>query len=1497
MKYLLVTGGVISGIGKGIISSSVGAIMKANGWVVTCIKIDPYLNIDAGTFSPYEHGEVYVLDDGSEVDLDLGNYERYINVTLTRDHNITTGKIYQQVTQRERRGEYLGKTVQVVPHVTDAIQEWVIKVAETPVDASGRAPDLCVIELGGTIGDIESMPFVEAFRQLLYRVGSKNFCCAHVSLVPNLSSVGEPKTKPTQVSIRELRARGLQADILFCRCNCELSQKVIEKLALFCQVPADHVIQARDVVNLYQVPLALEAQKLSILLSRHFDLELRELGPEPPLAAWQAMVDHMLHATETIRVAVAGKYTKLSDAYLSLLKACEHAATHANCKLKVDLVDSEDLEPAMELSAPEQYHEAWLSISNAQAVIVAGGFGPRGCEGKIAVIRYCRERGIPFLGICLGFQLAVVEFARNDSNSTEFNPNTPYPVVIDMPEFNPGEMGGTMRLGSRRTNFVVSSVVKDYLGTLCDLKADRVAQVPGSISENGDIVDNCDVAVESDKENFSHLLSHFNSFRLVNAGHIYARHRHRYEVNPSFVKDFESSGFAFVGRDAGKGNRMEIGELIRPITTQNVSCKKTGETVTSERQHPYFVGTQFHPEYTSRPMAPSPFFVGLILTARAQCSQSGQILSDLQSTSTLGPRPLLQLLKSWHPKQPASMSYNSLFPPVKECTLLSVFFSTAGIFNMDVYSPSHPTDQDADCEVLSNSFESAGVDVEIGMESSKCFGCTVSGTGSTTLFKESCFMKSPDLSPTLSTSSNMPSDAITVDQDASAIEKIDLLKINTSKIDDTGNEMDDKEINAKPVLLKDVNKPFDGAQNATGNPRDSSDQRESRLHNKDQKNEKYRSHKDKSPALHKGPTRYSVSKSSRHRSRSPRRRHSSKSSRRRSSSHSRYHSSRNRRHSRSRSRDRHHRRSRSALRSRHDRRKRESHQDRKTRSRSRSRQSKIHENESHGFRKDQSTCGPTMAPLSLTASTAHTAPLLPEKTMRNESIDDQYDMDETSTPDISEDHLPAAREMSENAAFVFQSHPPPPPLTSQDTFHRQSRLGGYDGTYQSHRLNSSAVRELPPNLMSQRPTFNPAYVNRFPGAPPAQFMAVNGMLNPLLPFGGILGQPPPPPPPPSLPPNLSYTAPPPQLIQHINVNSSLPFQQQPHTEVPPRPALSSPPPPPPPPSQSNLLETLMSKVGLPTDGIAALSSAPLGGGSGAVSMTAIPLPEQVEDKSPMKKINRLLNSAANTLLNQLNVPVSTNGSPPPPPPPLPMPCRPAGKSDSMPPLPSIAGIVGSGEFSNGNGDVPTGERKHRHHLEYNIQEMLARRRRSEFSSTREWQERIALEVKSFIKPFYAAGKVSKEDCRTVLKKSVNKISRSSCTSINTKKIGEFVKLYLRKYYKYRKWQARQQKLHSESAAKEPPIHVMISFTKFECINPLLVYYKLSVNTCGGIFALVSPIPSIISTEMTRFPADGGFYLARVVSVIKSIIFMSEGFLYSLNSGSHQKYVILTLKWS
>ncbi|VUZ46161.1 unnamed protein product [Hymenolepis diminuta] len=486
-----------------------------------------------------------------------------------------------------------------------------------------------------------------------------------------ISTVGEPKTKPTQVSIRELRARGLQADILFCRCNSELSPHVIEKLGLFCQVPTDRVIQVRDVDNLYQVPLALESQKLSTLLLQHFDLEPKELGTDPPLAAWEAMVDHMLHASDTVRIAVAGKYTKLSDAYLSLLKACEHAATYCNCKLKVDLVDSEELEPAMEHSSPEQYHEAWLSISNAQAVIVAGGFGSRGCEGKIAVIRYCRERGIPFLGICLGFQLAVVEFARNilgwkDSNSTEFDPNTTHPVVIDMPEFNPGDMGGTMRLGSRRTKFVVSPLVKDYLDNSKVAKiTNRLSCVSVSGSEEDgseDIAANVSTENESDKENFPDYLSCFNTYRLMNADHIDARHRHRYEVNPKVINDFESNGFAFVGRDDDKGNRMEIGELIRPIACQRSKSSKDSVAGLEERRHPYFVGTQFHPEYTSRPMTPSPFFLGLVYSALSQRSSSRSTDSQLKGPNYL----LVPPPKPWYPRQPASMSYNSLFPIVKK---------------------------------------------------------------------------------------------------------------------------------------------------------------------------------------------------------------------------------------------------------------------------------------------------------------------------------------------------------------------------------------------------------------------------------------------------------------------------------------------------------------------------------------------------------------------------------------------------------------------------------------------------------------------------------------------------------------------------------------------------------------------------------------------------------------------------------------------------------------
>lgn len=634
MKYVLVTGGVISGIGKGIISSSIGTILKAYGWNVTCIKIDPYLNLDAGTFSPYEHGEVYVLDDGSEVDLDLGNYERYLDVTLTKDNNITTGKIYQKVMEKERRGDYLGKTVQVVPHVTDAIMQWVADVARVPVDETGATPEVCIIELGGTIGDIESMPFVEAFRQMLFRVGTANFCCVHVSLVPQLSTVGEPKTKPTQASVRELRACGLHPDLLMCRCTSALPPSVLDKISLFSQVPVDHVIAVVDANDLYEVPILLDKQKLCLILLKHFNLSPKQKVEYPILGKWKALTRRLHGASKTIRVALVGKYTKLNDAYLSVLKALKHAAIYANRKLDVAFVYAENLEDHMRISNPDLFHQAWLSVSNSHAVVVPGGFGARGLEGKLAAIRFCRERGVPFLGLCLGLQCATIEFARNvlgwqDANSTEFDVETKHPVVIDMPEFNPGQMGGTMRLGRRRTAFYLSDTATNYIN-----RTYQPSQLP--VSGTGD---NTTVSPPSSASSIVH--------RLINAPFYDGRHRHRYEINPDLVEKLEAAGLIVVGRDADVGNRMEIIELLRPLPSKigfdiwkpdTDSPDATPDSKTSSIQsirHPFFVATQFHPEYTSRPVHPSPFFVGLILAA------CGQLESYLQKPLRLSPTQLL----------------------------------------------------------------------------------------------------------------------------------------------------------------------------------------------------------------------------------------------------------------------------------------------------------------------------------------------------------------------------------------------------------------------------------------------------------------------------------------------------------------------------------------------------------------------------------------------------------------------------------------------------------------------------------------------------------------------------------------------------------------------------------------------------------------------------------------------------------------------------------------
>ncbi|KAK8504201.1 hypothetical protein V6N12_044748 [Hibiscus sabdariffa] len=513
MKYVLVTGGVVSGLGKGVTASSIGLLLKACGLRVTCIKIDPYLNNDAGTMSPFEHGEVFVLDDGGEVDLDLGNYERFLDVKLTRDNNITTGKIYQFVLDKERKGDYLGKTVQVVPHITDAIQEWIERVAMIPVDGKEGPADVCVIELGGTIGDIESMPFIEALGQFSCRVGAGNFCLIHVSLVPVLNVVGEQKTKPTQHSVRGLRGLGLAPNILACRSATALDDNVKEKLSQFCNVSAEHIITLYDVPNIWHIPLLLRDQKAHEAIFKV--LNLPSVTKEPSLKEWTTRAEICDKLHEPVRICIVGKYTGLSDTYLSILKALLHASVACGKKLFVDWVPASDLEDMAEKENPDAYKAAWKLLKSADGVVVPGGFGDRGVQGKILAAKHARENRIPYLGICLGMQIAVIEFARSvlglkDANSTEFDPNTRSPCVIFMPEGSKTHMGGTMRLGSRRTYF----------------------QAPDS-----------------------------KSVKLYgNRSFIDERHRHRFEVNPDMVAQLENGGLSFTGKDE-TGQRMEIVEL------------------------------------------------------------------------------------------------------------------------------------------------------------------------------------------------------------------------------------------------------------------------------------------------------------------------------------------------------------------------------------------------------------------------------------------------------------------------------------------------------------------------------------------------------------------------------------------------------------------------------------------------------------------------------------------------------------------------------------------------------------------------------------------------------------------------------------------------------------------------------------------------------------------------------------------------------------------------
>jgi len=520
-KYIIVTGGVLSGLGKGITTSSIGLLLKLQGYKVTAIKIDPYLNCDAGTMNPFQHGEVFVLEDGGEVDLDLGNYERFLDVNLSSDNNITTGKVYKSVIEKERRGDYLGKTVQIVPHITDEIREWIKRVAKN----SGA--DICLVEIGGTVGDIESMPFLEAVRQLHREVGHENVVFLHTTLIPVIGVVGEQKTKPTQHSVKELRAIGIDPDIIIGRAKEPLDKNTKEKIALFCNVPVEGVISVPDVESIYEVPLLLERQGLTDFLMKRFRIEKRN-----GLKEWEDFVNKVKNAKERVKIGIVGKYTDLSDSYISIVEAFHHAGAHLGTKVEIKWVEAEDLENG-DLSLLEELH----------GILVPGGFGMRGADGKINSIRYARENNIPFLGICFGFQLAVVEYGKNvlklDCSSTEIEPETEHPIITILPEQKGIEnMGGTMRLGAYRIK----------------IKEDTLAH------------------------------------RLYGETEISERHRHRYEVNPEYISELEKNGLIFSGISSDK-IRMEIAEIP---------------------SHRFFIASQFHPEFKSRPLHPAPLFYGFV---------------------------------------------------------------------------------------------------------------------------------------------------------------------------------------------------------------------------------------------------------------------------------------------------------------------------------------------------------------------------------------------------------------------------------------------------------------------------------------------------------------------------------------------------------------------------------------------------------------------------------------------------------------------------------------------------------------------------------------------------------------------------------------------------------------------------------------------------------------------------------------------------------------------
>ena len=532
-KFVFVTGGVMSGLGKGITAASTGRLLKNAGFDVTAVKIDPYLNVDAGTMNPYQHGEVYVLKDGGEVDLDLGNYERFLDEDMTSDHNVTTGKVYKEVIDNERAGEYLGRTVQIIPHVTDDIKRRVREAAE--------GSDVCIVEVGGTVGDIEGMPYLEALRQFATEEEPEDVLFTHVTLVP-YSQTDEQKTKPTQHSVKELRSIGLQPDVIVGRCEDPLDAATKEKIALFCDVPTEAVFSNPDVEDVYQVPLVVEAEELDEYVMQELDIADEARPPAEREDRWRQVVTR--ETTAEAAVALVGKYD-MADAYMSVTEALKHAGLERGVDVEVLWVDADDM--------ADRHRDR---LHDAEAVVVPGGFGSRGTEGKVDAVRYAREHGVPFLGLCLGFQMAVVELARNvlgleDAHSAEMDPDTSHPVIDLLPgQRDRAETGGTMRLGAHETTIEPGTLAHEVYGaTACT-----------------------------------------------------ERHRHRYEVNPEYRDRLTEAGMVFSGH---ADQRMEILEL---------------------REHPYFVGTQFHPEFRSRPGRASPPFVGLL----------DAVLGDLDRRAVVG---------------------------------------------------------------------------------------------------------------------------------------------------------------------------------------------------------------------------------------------------------------------------------------------------------------------------------------------------------------------------------------------------------------------------------------------------------------------------------------------------------------------------------------------------------------------------------------------------------------------------------------------------------------------------------------------------------------------------------------------------------------------------------------------------------------------------------------------------------------------------------------------